>query len=96
MIVIIIYLDSDEFAGDTDDLPNGFVEGLKKCQWNGRCQLLPVEGHNIKLFLDGAHTGESIEICKDWYLKSSASESSNPLKVLIFNCSSTRNPEVST
>lgn len=51
-------------------LPEPFLRGVKETKWAGRSQRLPIEGHNITIFLDGAHTVESINVCKQWFLQS--------------------------
>jgi folylpolyglutamate synthase len=50
------------------DLPLNFVVGLRDCKWQGRCEVVTVDGsQNLTLFVDGAHTPESIEACAKWF-----------------------------
>ncbi|XP_017034889.1 putative folylpolyglutamate synthase isoform X3 [Drosophila kikkawai] len=57
------------------------LDGLVKSHWPGRCQ--KVEWRGMRLFFDGAHTLESIEVCAEWFHKN-VKDSPNP-KILIFN-----------
>lgn len=59
--------------------------------WPGRCQVYQVPGHNITFFLDGAHTPESMAATAEWF-RSAASP--NALRLLYFNCATTREPEI--
>ncbi|CAB4057112.1 FPGS [Lepeophtheirus salmonis] len=43
-------------------------EGLASCSWPGRFHRIQ-RNDQITLYLDAAHTKESIEACVDWYLK---------------------------
>lgn len=72
--------------GITLDVCDEVINGLENCFWPGRCQLIEIR--NKRIFLDGAHTKESIEICCDWFLKSTAN--SNNEKFLIFNTTGER------
>jgi folylpolyglutamate synthase len=71
-------------------IPKSFVDGLESCFWPGRGQKIPLENHNITLYLDGAHTPESMEACRKWFFEK-ATTSPN-LKVLVFNCNTSRDP----
>lgn len=39
--------------------------GIIECEWPGRVQL--IRRNNVKYFLDGAHTNESIKLCAEWF-----------------------------
>lgn len=43
------------------------LDGLVKAHWPGRCQ--KVDWRGMRLFFDGAHTLESIEVCAEWFRK---------------------------
>lgn len=52
-----------------EELPAGFVEGLKATKWPGRCQTVVDPAHpRLTWFLDGAHTRESLDCCMEWYV----------------------------
>src|SRR5689334_4431021 len=74
-----------------ESLPQSFLKGLHECQWPGRAQVIPLEGHNIRLCLDGAHTGESMEVAKQWFFDPSTTDKDS-FKVLVFNCNTNRDP----
>ncbi|CAH0382351.1 unnamed protein product [Bemisia tabaci] len=60
------------------------ASGLRNCQWPGRNQT--VIQNNIRYYLDGAHTPESVALCVEWYLNSIKLDSNNNIKRgLIFN-----------
>lgn len=63
------------------------VTALSECHWPGRYQRIRSDFANF--YLDGAHTAESLEVCRDWFLK----EASNDRKILIFNISGDRDSE---
>lgn len=65
------------------------INGLENCKWMGRCQFL--EFNNLKFYLDGAHTTESIHICIDWFQRKMI-DSVNP-RCLIFNLTGDREYE---
>uniref|UniRef100_A0A914Z5D9 tetrahydrofolate synthase n=1 Tax=Panagrolaimus superbus TaxID=310955 RepID=A0A914Z5D9_9BILA len=72
-------------------VPKAFLNGLKKCSWKGRGQILKKE--NITFFLDGAHTPKSLAFCNEWYSENHSSSDNNViLQVLLFTCTSDRNP----
>lgn len=39
--------------------------GLRNCSWPGRTQILSIG--DVKYFLDGAHTVESMIVCSQWF-----------------------------
>jgi folylpolyglutamate synthase len=41
------------------------LRGLKECHWPGRAQI--VSKDHVVYFVDGAHTPESIDVCKYWF-----------------------------
>lgn len=47
------------------ELPPSTCQGLGKCQWPGRYQVINAD--YAKFYLDGAHTKESMEICAQWF-----------------------------
>lgn len=51
-------------------LPSVIVDGLMNCYWPGRCQALVHRGNTI--YIDGAHTIDSLGICVDWFRQSVA------------------------
>ncbi|KAL9646427.1 hypothetical protein ABK040_006425 [Willaertia magna] len=56
-------------------LEESFRNGLKQCQWPGRCQILKFPG--LTFYLDGAHTDESLDLCRKWFVDSLDSKSQN-------------------
>ncbi|XP_040577487.1 folylpolyglutamate synthase, mitochondrial isoform X2 [Lepeophtheirus salmonis] len=58
-------------------------EGLASCSWPGRFHRIQ-RNDQITLYLDAAHTKESIEACVDWYLKRN-SRKKNTKRILLFN-----------
>lgn len=62
-----------EYLRDSDglELPSEVVEALVTCYWPGRCQTVCYK--NFNLFVDGAHTLESLELCIDWFISASKS-----------------------
>lgn len=79
--------------------------GLASCNWPGRAQVLQVaDAPNLTLFLDGAHTPESIQVCASWFAnrevannnkeKSVHGHDAAPLRFLVFHCGSGRDPAV--
>lgn len=82
------FLDN-EFRGNTTKVCDEVISGLENCKWLGRCQFL--ECDNLKFYLDGAHTTESVHICIDWFERQ-ISDSLNP-RCLIFNLTGDREYE---
>jgi folylpolyglutamate synthase len=54
-----------EFKVLKDELPKEFVDGLERVVWRGRCEM-KVEG-NVRWYLDGAHTADSILVAARWF-----------------------------
>ncbi|CAM9998224.1 unnamed protein product, partial [Choristocarpus tenellus] len=43
-------------------------DGLRECAWPGRCQVVqPREFPELTLYLDGAHTHQSMHMCLTWF-----------------------------
>lgn len=90
-------------------LPPSYRRGLAATAWAGRCQVVACpELPNLTFYLDGAHTGPSIELCAEWYRgavaaaaasattsaagSGAATSSARGVDVLVFNCGHVRNP----
>ncbi|XP_067661824.1 folylpolyglutamate synthase, mitochondrial-like isoform X3 [Haliotis asinina] len=73
----------------TEEMRNG----LSKCYWPGRNQVLSRPG--VTYYLDGAHTIESIQQCMEWFLQASRKEASKRkgrvCRILVFNATRDRN-----
>ncbi|CAH2068181.1 unnamed protein product, partial [Iphiclides podalirius] len=69
-------------------LPNETIRGLSGCKWPGRYQI--VETDFSTFYLDGAHTGESMEICANWFQNNSRYHK----RSLIFSATGDRDAEV--
>lgn len=48
--------------------------GLESCIWPGRCQI--IEKNSVTLYLDGAHTKQSLKHCAKWFAEASEKEKS--------------------
>ncbi|CAO3610969.1 unnamed protein product [Cunninghamella echinulata] len=93
-----------KFEGD--QVPEGFIEGLKKVVWPGRGQKLTIDktkyaskvsdrSSSLTWYLDGAHTLESLGVCTQWFqdtvLEQDKDKSKDDVsRVLIFNCTNGR------
>lgn len=55
---------------DGTTLPSVIIDGLVKCDWPGRCHVLMHKGNTV--YIDGAHTIDSLGICVDWFRQSVA------------------------
>lgn len=51
--------------GNELNLSPKIVEAIINCQWPGRCQTL--RWRNMILYIDGAHTLDSLQLCLDWF-----------------------------
>ncbi|GAB0094970.1 Folylpolyglutamate synthase [Sergentomyia squamirostris] len=69
-----------------ENISDDISMGIEKAKWPGRCHMVPF--HRRRVFLDGAHTVESIEVCAEWFTDNTA-KSNNP-KCLIFNVTGSR------
>lgn len=78
---------------DAFPLNKNYLNGLSKCSWPGRCQVL--RKNNIIYFLDGAHTTESMSNCSKWFIEESQKllTFNKLVRVLIFNCTGDRQTE---
>lgn len=71
-------------------LSDEILRGLSTCQWLGRNQVMETE--KATYYIDGAHTVESIEQCKDWFLRCRSNQTTMTKSILIFYCSQDREP----
>ncbi|XP_052896548.1 folylpolyglutamate synthase, mitochondrial-like isoform X1 [Anopheles moucheti] len=62
------------------------VKGIEDCFWPGRLQQISYDTQKT-LYLDGAHTVESIEVCARWY---NAKSKCDHKRLLIFNTTGDR------
>jgi len=79
-------------------LPALYLQGLKKCRWPGRAQVLPDVGEGgsggrLTFYLDGAHTDDSVQSCATWFVEATrrADEADSlaaapAQRYLFFNC----------
>lgn len=80
-------------------IPKLMANGLEQCRWPGRCQTVPC-GQGLTLYLDGAHTEESLQCCVRWWREASTAEQQalgaevQVRRMLLFNCIKGRRPEV--
>lgn len=79
----------DLLSKKDDRLSETISHGLESCFWPGRCH--QIRKGNKRIFLDGAHTVESIEICSKWF--QTGQRKGNP-KILIFNATGDRDTEM--
>ena len=71
---------------------NKMKQGLYNAKWPGRAMEVNTNVPNVKLYLDGAHTMNSVRECIRWYKqKHEKSNEENEKRVLIFNCKMNRN-----
>ncbi|KFZ22961.1 hypothetical protein V502_02562 [Pseudogymnoascus sp. VKM F-4520 (FW-2644)] len=71
-----------DFKLPPDTLPKEFVDGLEQVVLRGRCET-KVES-NIRWFIDGAHTADSLKVSAQWFGGESAKHAAGK-RVLIFN-----------
>jgi len=70
--------------------PVSLVNGVSLATWPGRC--MTIERKNVSFYLDGAHTLQSMEACRDWLCQKFGPEfDENVFRVLLFNISGDRN-----
>jgi folylpolyglutamate synthase/dihydropteroate synthase len=55
-----------------DGLPSFVRDGLESARWPGRAQLIDRGASCPRLYLDGAHTEESLLVAKEWFLEATA------------------------
>ncbi|EMC94638.1 hypothetical protein BAUCODRAFT_149766 [Baudoinia panamericana UAMH 10762] len=66
-------------------LPVEFRSGLEKARLGGRCDIrLDVKVENLRWYIDGGHTLESIEMAGRWFAQARR-ETEAQLRILIFN-----------
>lgn len=72
------------------------IAGIKNYHWPGRAQIHTSPTSSIRIFLDGAHTSESMKACIGWYsdLTERRTDATNCGNVLLFNCNKPRDPRV--
>ncbi|KAL8381342.1 hypothetical protein RB595_005552 [Gaeumannomyces hyphopodioides] len=68
-------------GGATAALPRGFVDGIEKVVWRGRCEVKREEG--VRWHLDGAHTLDSLALAGGWF--AAEVENRPGPRLLIFN-----------
>jgi folylpolyglutamate synthase len=74
-------------------IDNCFKNGLEKCFWPGRNQIIESDNKNVTYYIDGAHTIESIEQFLQWFKKIKINNKNNNEKnVLLFNYTGDRDP----
>ncbi|XP_031625773.1 folylpolyglutamate synthase, mitochondrial [Contarinia nasturtii] len=74
-------------SSDNLTLPVEVMEALVNCYWPGRCQTLIYR--NLTLYIDGAHTIDSLQLCVDWF--NDKTNSRPEKKLLLFNVTGDRN-----
>ncbi|KAI9285959.1 Mur ligase [Umbelopsis sp. AD052] len=77
-------------------VPASFFKGLKEVKWPGRGQVMPVQDTkyasevqadtDLKWYLDGAHTAESLQVCAEWFKDTVKEKTDSTKRVLVFNC----------
>jgi folylpolyglutamate synthase len=76
-----------------------FVDGLAQCRWPARSQRIDMSAYSdvlrrVALFVDGAHTPNSLLACRRWFDEESGQERLRRVKrVLLFACKPTRSPQ---
>ncbi|BES95505.1 Folylpolyglutamate synthase [Nesidiocoris tenuis] len=78
---------SDKLNGMIAKIDKLTLQGIQNCSWNGRFQQIKRGRH--KLYLDGAHTLESANLCARWF---DSTAPKNCKRVLLFNTTRGRNP----
>ncbi|GAA6056511.1 hypothetical protein JCM3770_006853 [Rhodotorula araucariae] len=72
-------------------LPAPILQALEQTRWPGRCQIArDPENTDVRWYLDGAHTVESLKCCGEWFDEASLQNSDASTRALIFNCTSGR------
>lgn len=76
-------------------LADATMQGIKGYHWPGRAQIHQMQTSPIRIFLDGAHTSESMKACVQWYSQlCTPSNAAETGRVLLFNCNKPRDPRV--
>ena len=65
------------------------AKALEETTWEGRCQVIPLPQSGVRLFVDGAHTLESLTACVAWFRESARPDAP---RALVCNFSFDRNP----
>ncbi|KAJ1920941.1 Folylpolyglutamate synthetase [Mycoemilia scoparia] len=82
---------SPENGVDTEtnpgSIPKWAIKGLSKAKWPGRSHVIePSTGSNIRWFIDGAHTVESIVACGEWFVSANSNKQNKGAPtVVLFN-----------
>ena len=79
---------------------NDYSTALTNTKWLGRCEVIHRE--QVTYFLDGAHTLDSMQNCRDWFRDESghmqngvpkdSPSNGKPYRILVFNCTGEREP----
>ncbi|KAL6046079.1 Folylpolyglutamate synthase [Balamuthia mandrillaris] len=90
---------------ENESLPKEFLVGLEQCKWAGRAQSISLSS-GLSLHLDGAHTAESMKVCKQWFIQKvkeatqeepeeagQKKKKKRVVQVLVFGCNRGRSPE---
>ncbi|XP_022195190.2 folylpolyglutamate synthase, mitochondrial [Nilaparvata lugens] len=64
------------------------LDGINKCYWPGRQQILESNDSPLTYYIDGAHTKESMHECVSWF--NGKTKTKESVKVLLFNVTSNR------
>ncbi|XP_789795.3 folylpolyglutamate synthase, mitochondrial [Strongylocentrotus purpuratus] len=56
----------------TFNLPDEFIQALKRCDFPGRCQI--VRGNHVTFYCDVAHTVKSMHSCGKWFMSKAGIE----------------------
>lgn len=84
---------SELLVYEPHELHAATIQGIRNFKWPGRAQIYQLPTDAIKLFLDGAHTPESVKACVEWFGAHTA-PSATTSHALIFNCNKPRDPSV--
>lgn len=69
-------------------------KGLETAWWPGRAQIVKLKNDKCKVYLDGAHTPESLQACMRWFNQEISQTNQSPKYFLIFNCTANRDARV--
>ncbi|XP_043695944.1 folylpolyglutamate synthase isoform X3 [Telopea speciosissima] len=101
------------YLDQPSSLPEQFIRGLTTASLQGRAQIITdpcVRSGDLKFYLDGAHSPESMEVCARWFclaIKDNVQQQNsleekpqnaaireNSTPILLFNCMSVRDPQL--
>merc|ERR1712232_313255 len=92
-------LKGKKIVNSSDRIDSLIKYAFENTSWPGRCQFIRPSRYQdyIHIYLDGAHTLESVSCCLNWFIANNGSDKyrENMLrsrKILIFNCGHERNP----